>query len=134
VRHDKAPYIGDAIPGSEKYNPAPHPSHLITDKGEDYMEAHLVYTQEYVESIKPSHRPPKGVRDKGVSFAAIAGFPLPALDWLRTSVETTPCIHIDAALSALQANCTSPVCVLTYAPPNLPFEWIRSHGSRNARR
>jgi hypothetical protein len=70
-KHAKA-HIGDEIPGSDDYNPAPHPSHLATDKGEDYLEKHPVYTQEYVESIVPSHRPPKGVRScVGAAFTKL---------------------------------------------------------------
>lgn len=62
IHKPDTPHIGDEIPGSHDYNPAPHPSHLATDKGADYMAKHPVYTQEYVESIKPAHRPPQGVR------------------------------------------------------------------------
>jgi hypothetical protein len=50
------------VPGGAHYNPAPHPSKLAADKGTDYLMMRPIYTKEYVESIKPSHRPPKGVR------------------------------------------------------------------------
>jgi hypothetical protein len=94
---DKAAHTGDAIPGTDAYNPAPHPSKLQAEKGDDYMMKHPVYTQEYVESIKPFHRPPQGVR------AQLAERP-----------STATCGGAALILSALSGGAASDYALLLY--------------------
>lgn len=52
----------EGLPGGEQYNPAPHPSKQMNEPESSYLLMHPVYSKEYVESIKPKHRPPQGVR------------------------------------------------------------------------
>lgn len=52
----------EGLPGGKEYNPAPHPSKAATDQDASYLLMHPVYSKEYVESVKPKHRPPENVR------------------------------------------------------------------------
>lgn len=53
----------EGLPGGKEYNPAPHPSKQPTDQDASYLLMHPVYSKEYVESVKPKHRPPANFLD-----------------------------------------------------------------------
>lgn len=52
----------EGLPGGKEYNPAPHPSKQLSEQESSYLLMHPVYSKDYVESIKPKHRPPQTVR------------------------------------------------------------------------
>ena len=60
ISKDEVPST-EGLPGGKEYNPAPHPSKQSSES-ESYLLMHPVYSKEYVESVKPKHRPPVNVR------------------------------------------------------------------------